>query len=123
MPQRVLFAEINLHDLIQVRAQAAKMQDLPLYPGSERDLTLTINDQMPIAEVFAAIRQSPSGLLEDVSLIDVYRSDKLGKDIKNVTFRFIYRDREKTLSQEKVDAEHQRIVDTIVKSIPQLKIG
>jgi len=123
VPQRILFAEINLHDLIQVRAKPAKMQDLPLYPGSERDLTLTLNDQIPIADVFAAIRKAPSGLLENVSLLDVYRSDKLGKDVKNVTFRFLYRDREKTLSQEKVDGEHQRIVDTIIKSIPQLKIG
>jgi len=113
--QRILFAELNLHDLFHVRSVGPqKMRPLAIYPGSDRDLTLTLREEVPIEEVFAAIRSIPSAYLEDAALIDIYRSEKLGKDLKNVTFRFVYREKDKTIDQATVDAEHQRLVSTIM---------
>lgn len=109
VPQRILFAEINLHELFQVRSLDNKMQEIPIYPGSERDWTITLEDRVPIADLFAAIRTNSSKLLESFTLLDIYKSDKLGKDKKNVTVRFLYRDKDKTVAQEKVDADHERL--------------
>ena len=64
---------------------------------------------MPIEEVFRLIHAIPSRSLDEVSLVDIYRSEKLGKESKNVTFHFVYRDEAKTLSQDEVDAEHARL--------------
>lgn len=113
--QRILFAEINLHDLFQSRqAEALKMRPLPVYPGSDRDWTVTLREEVPVEKVFAAIRALASPYLEEVSLLDVYRSDKLGKDLKNVTFRFVYREKDKTIDQATVDAEHQRLIHLVL---------
>lgn len=121
VPQSIFFAEINLHDLLAIRPkQDTQMKPLPIYPGSERDLTLTLPEQTVSEEIFRAIRSTSSKLLENVSLQAIYRSDKLGQGLKNVTFRFFYRDPEKTIAQEKVDAEHARIVDH-VKKVFQIK--
>lgn len=109
IPQRILFAEINLHDLYLMRDLQSKLKDLPLYPGSDRDLTVTLDEDLPIEQVFEAIQSVASPLLESTALLDIYRSDKLGKDVKNATFRFVYRDLKKTISQETVDAEHAQI--------------
>lgn len=115
VPQRIFFAEINLHDLLQIRKPAGKMEEISIYPGSERDVTLTLKEETPIGEIFAKVHSIPSQLLEKLSLIDIYRSEKLGAGLKNATFRFFYRDSKKTISQEKVDAEHARILEEIVK--------
>lgn len=120
IPQRILFAEINLHDLYQVKSADNRMRAIPIYPGSERDWTITLNETMPIAAVFDAIHAIPSQVLEGISLLDIYRSAKLGAGIKNATFRFLYRDWEKTISQERVDAEHARIIESVLNLI---KIG
>ncbi len=118
VPQRILFAEINLHDLFHSRHQGAKrMNDLAVYPGSDRDWTVTLREGIPVEQVFTLIRSVPSKYLEDVSLLDIYRSDKLGKDMKNVTFRFIYREKDKTIDQATVDAEHQRLIDLVFKRL------
>lgn len=117
VPQRVFFAEINLHDLFKVREKGTKMQPIPIYPGSERDWTITLEEGTPIADVFAAIYSTNSRLLENVALADIYRSDKLGKGLKNVTFNFLYRDKDKTIAQEKVDGEHARITANVLKVI------
>lgn len=117
VPQRILFAEINLHDLYQKRDIQKKMQEIPLYPGSERDWTITLHEALPIAEVFEAVKSASSKLLENVVLLDIYRSDKLGKDLKNATFRFLYRDMKKTIAQETVDAEHARVLTKVLSLI------
>nr|MBA2727623.1 phenylalanine--tRNA ligase subunit beta [Parachlamydiaceae bacterium] len=116
VPERILFAEINLHDLYQMRIREEKILDLPLFPASERDWTITISKEVPIADVFDKIRSISSELLEEVTLIDIYESDKLGKDVRNATFHFIYRDKQKTIAQATVDAEHSRIVDGAIKN-------
>lgn len=115
--QRLLFAEFNLQDLLKVRKDKAKMREVPMLPSSERDLTLTLPNTISIQSVFDWIRATSSNLLEEVTLIDVYESEKLGKGQKNVTFRFTYRDLKKTVSQEKVDEEHARIVNYVTEKL------
>lgn len=115
VPQRIYFAEINLHDLYKVKSSDAMMSPLPVFPGSERDLTLTVKEEVPVDELLKKFKERASGLLESITLLDIYRSDKLGPDIKNVTFRFFYRDWKKTISQEAVDDEHARI--TVINHI------
>lgn len=115
--EKILFAEINLHNLSEVSTANETMKPLPIFPGSERDLTLTLKESVPVESVFQAVREASSKHLESLSLIDVYRSDKLGANLKNVTFRFFYRDLESTMSQEKVDKEHARIVQSVSNKI------
>jgi phenylalanyl-tRNA synthetase beta chain len=110
VPQRILFAEISLHDLYPLRKTGKRMQPLPVYPCTERDWTLTLPEHVTIQFLFDQIHASKSKLLEEVSLVAIYRNEKLGADKKNVTLHFVYRDNEKTISQESADAEHGRIV-------------
>lgn len=118
VPQSVLFAEINLNDLMAILpASDVQMKAISIYPGSERDWTITLKEATPIEELYKALRGVNSRLLEKVSLQDIYRSDRLGHGLKNVTLRFYYRDQTKTIAQEKVDGEHGRIVENVTKSI------
>jgi len=56
-------------------------------------------------------------LLEKVVLLDLYRSPQLGKDRKNVTLRFLYREKEKTISLEAVEREHAKMMQEVVKKL------
>lgn len=109
---RVLFAEVNLHDLFKASRAELKLKPIPIYPSSERDWTVTLREQVPLQQLIGSIQRIPSQLLEEVSLKDIFRSEKIGKEMKNVTLHFIYRDLDKTISQDEVDQEHARIVET-----------
>lgn len=113
VPQRILFGEFNLHDLYTLRRSDAEMVPIARFPCSERDWTITIKEKVLIDQLFTLIRAVESPLLEEVSLLDIYRSEKLGPGIKNVTIRFRYRDNHKTISLETVDREHARITDKV----------
>lgn len=115
--QRVFFAELNLNELLPFIPTQWLVVDPPSFPGSERDWTVTLPENLPIETVFHAIRMTPSHLLETVILLDLYKSEQIGQDKKNATFRFFYRNKEKTVAFETVEKEHERIT----KNLLQLK--
>lgn len=114
LPRLVLFAEFDLQDLYQKRKPFKKQMPLPIYPSSERDWTITLDESLPVQRLLVAAKTAHSHLLEDVSLLDIYKSDQIGASLKNVTLHFIYRDRDKTFHQEDVDREHERITNHVL---------
>lgn len=114
-------AELNLHALFKCPREAVQAQELPQYPGSERDWTLTLPCSVSLETVLKPIYEEPSSLLENVRLIDVYRGESVPQGHQNLTLRFLYRDRSKTIQQEAVDTEHERIMHKILDNLGREK--
>lgn len=118
LSQRVYFAEINIHALHQVLKPGEPMKALPIYPGSERDWTCTVPISYSFDALIAPLKSLQAPLLEKISLIDLYRGDQVEEGKQNLTLRFVYRDLEKTIQQETVDAQHSLVVETIRAHLP-----
>jgi phenylalanyl-tRNA synthetase beta chain len=114
---RTFFAELNLHALFHLEKKQLQVMDIPAYPGSERDWTFTVKEELHIDNILNSIQQVHLPLLEKVVLLDLYRSPQLGKDRKNVTLRFLYREKEKTISLEAVEREHAKMMQEVVKKL------
>jgi phenylalanyl-tRNA synthetase beta chain len=114
---RVLFAELNLHDLFPLRKKEKKSVPLPQFPGSDRDWTISLKADIPMSRVFHAMQSFKSPFLESFFLLDLYKSDQIGKDRKNATFRFMYRDRNKTIDVETVEREHQKLIQAVAEKL------
>ncbi len=115
--QRIFFAECNLHDLLRLAAPLQKIQRLTLFPASERDWTLTINTSIPFDEIIHIIQKQQSSLLEELSLKNIYRNDKIGDEFHNITLHFVYRDSTKTVEQEDVEKEHLRLTTAVSEQL------
>lgn len=113
--QRVLFGEFNLDDLMQVAKPVEYIRPLINFPGMERDWTITIKESVPYTAVIDAIISQASPILEDVFLLDIYRSEKLPAGFQNLTLRFKYRDPSKTLELETVETVHHRLINEVIK--------
>ena len=107
----MFFAEIDLQTLFKAsKIKELQMKPLPQFPGTERDWTITATSDTALNTILDSIHKVPSRLLKDVHLRDLYTSEKLGKDKKNITLRFTYRDDKKTIAFETADREHARIL-------------
>lgn len=115
--QRVYFAEFNLHNLLIVRGPEPVSQPLSIYPHSERDWTLTVDEKIPVGYIVHLAKTLPSRLLKSVSLLDIYVGDRAGPTKKNVTLRCNYRDDNKTVSQQAVDSEHDRLIRHVTQAL------
>ena len=115
-----LFAELNLSDILGLKKQDVKFHPLPLYPSSKRDWTLTLSAQIPYSKIQALIQSTKTPHLESFEMIDSFSSKELGPDRKNITFRFVYRDRHQTISTETVEEEHRKLIHSVAEKLTNL---
>ncbi len=113
----VFFAEIDLMQLSLLAGKNWKYAAVPPYPGSERDWTLTIKNTFPVSGLLAVAKSAASPFLNDIFLLDIYESEQLGKDKKNVTLRFFYLDKEQTIEQATVDREHAKLKEQVAEKL------
>ena len=107
--QRVLFAELDIQELMRIEKRVVKFEPLAEFPSSARDWTVTLPEEITYEEILSAITACAPPILESVSLVTIFRHEKIGKDRKNVTLHFVFRDKSKTISQEEVDLAHAQI--------------
>lgn len=120
--ERLYFCEINIEIIAVHCKDHPQMSPLPLFPGSNRDWTITVPSKTPLAIVMNAIDTIPSTLLKKYEFLYLYESDSLGPEKKNFTFRFHYRCDTYTVNQETVDEEHNRIIRQVTENLlPVLK--
>ncbi|MCH9632732.1 MAG: Phenylalanine--tRNA ligase beta subunit [Chlamydiae bacterium] len=122
LKQPVFFAEILLSPLIPISLKPLELKPIAQFPASERDWTFTCLDELEIGHLIQAITSISSRLLKDVFLLDLYQSEKIGVDKKNVTLRFVYRNDKKTISFEAVEIEHARITSDVQEKMKNLII-
>jgi phenylalanyl-tRNA synthetase beta chain len=111
------YAQIDLEALYQHANHHYTMKPLPLFPSSDRDLTIHVHRSLPIQKVFDAIHEEKLPLLESIDLKDIYESESLGLDRKSVTLRFVYRDLEKTTESQDVEKIQSMILPILERKL------
>ena len=86
---------------------------LPKYPSTARDIALLVDEAMEVGSIEGNIRENGGDILEDVRLFDVYRGQQVEEGKKSVAFSLVYRDREKTLTDEEVGKVHSAVLDAL----------
>ena len=104
--QPVYYAEFNALLLRNLSGPPAKMSPLAQFPSSERDWTVSLPPKMHIEVLLQAIRAVECPLLEQCTLIDLYTADNK----RNATLRFVYRDKQKTVSFDEVEKAHAQVI-------------
>jgi phenylalanyl-tRNA synthetase beta chain len=117
---RIFFAELNLSDILGLKKQDACFHPLTPYPSSTRDWTVTLPVHLPYAQMASLIQSTPSPHLESFEMIDSFTSPELGSDRKNVTFRFVYRDRHQTIAYEAVEQAHRLLTHSVAEKVADL---
>lgn len=114
--QKVFFGEINLGLIVEAKKIVTKYMALPLFPSSERDWTITMPEDLSLDQIIKAVHLVGSPILEELLLLDIYRDPELA-GLKNLTLRFTYRDKNKTLAFDEVEKEHRRIINNVQKNL------
>ena len=86
---------------------------LPKFPSTARDIALLVDEKTEVGTIEKVIRSCGGKILEDVRLFDVYRGKQVEEGKKSVAFSLIYRDREKTLTDEEVAEVHGTVLDAL----------
>ncbi len=101
--------ELGLDVLLSSRG-AIRIEPLSPYPPVTRDLAAIFDEGVSHAEIVEAIRTSGGELLEDVLLFDIYLGNKIGEAKRSLAYSLTYRAPDRTLTDEEIDAVHERII-------------
>jgi phenylalanyl-tRNA synthetase beta chain len=105
----VLVAEISLTKILS-RAFALKpFKPFGHFSASSRDLNALVDESMTHAEIVAKISLKSIPLLQEIRLNSIYRGQGVPEGKKALHYSFIFQHLEKTLTDEEVNAAHEKV--------------
>lgn len=109
----VILAEINYSALSAMFKPEIKYTPASGFASAKRDMSLVLDKDVQCVDIEDTIRET-SSLVNSVTLIDVFISEKLGFGKKSLTFSVTFADSTADVSDEAADGETDKIV-TVLK--------
>jgi phenylalanyl-tRNA synthetase beta chain len=113
--QDVFCFEFNL-DLLRKLKIRRKLHAEPVkYPKVIRDCAFIFDSRIEYSRIIEFIKAHASALLESVKLFDLFESESLGINKKSMAFSLEYQAEDRTLTEEEVEKEFQKLISLIEK--------
>ncbi len=112
--EEVYVGELDTEALAQIAASDdLQTQSLPRYPSIVRDISIVVDQTLPAASVRGTIRAAAPSTLVSISEFDRYQGKGVPEGRVSLSLRLTFRDPERTLTDDEVQAATQRIVDAL----------
>ena len=106
----IFIAELDCEVLFSQYSWDRKFQSIPKFPAVRRDLSILVDQQIPVEEVETVIWQSGGKFLNSVELFDFYRGKQVASGQKSLAFALVFYSLEKTLTEKEIDLDIQGII-------------
>lgn len=106
-------AEILLQPLYDNTHSRLQYNELPRFPGMERDIAVVVDSTVPAGDLLASIRANGGTLLQSVQVFDVYTGGKLESGKKSIAISLLYRHGDHTLTDEEVGEVHDKLLSSL----------
>ncbi len=113
LTQRAYLLEIDLERIFAVVETRPHFQPISRFPALTRDLALIVNDDVPVAQVAAAIREVGGDLVQAVTLFDVYTGGQIPPQQRSLAFTIVYQAADRTLNDADGDAERAKVTEML----------
>ena len=101
--------ELDVDALAELVTTAPGYRPVSTFPAVIQDIAVVVTDDVPAADVEAAVRVAGGDLLERVRLFDVYRGEQVGEGSRSLALRLEFRAPDRTLTDEEVADVRARI--------------
>jgi phenylalanyl-tRNA synthetase beta chain len=110
----VFVADLDWDAMVQSSVMnKVKFTELPKTQLVRRDFSLLLDNRVTFGEIQELARKVDKKILREVGLFDVYEGKNLEEGKKSYAVSFYFRDDEKTLKDEQVDAVMNRIRESL----------
>jgi phenylalanyl-tRNA synthetase beta chain len=105
--------ELDLDALAEAAPLVAAFEEVSPYPEVRQDLAFVVDEDVPAAEILAAIREAAGELLRELEVFDEYRGEQTGEGKRSLAFRLAFGSLEGTLTDGDVAPVRASIVDAL----------
>jgi phenylalanyl-tRNA synthetase beta chain len=114
--QPVYVLELDLGALLNGPVKTIQYSPLPRYPSVMRDISLLVNRNVALDEIFAAVRKQEVADCRSVRLVGTFEGGNIQSSKRSVTLRLEYRSDERTLRDEEVEEYHSRLTSRLLET-------
>lgn len=111
-------AELDLMRVVQYCPGRVIFRPLPRFPAVSRDIAVLVDEQFPAQQVLDAVKEAAEPLVEEVSVFDLYTGSPIPAGKKSLAYSIAYRAPNRTLTDDEVNAMHDRLVARLVGQLP-----
>ncbi|MBT4092927.1 MAG: phenylalanine--tRNA ligase subunit beta, partial [Nitrospinaceae bacterium] len=102
--QSIYVFELNLEEIAAIEQVPRRLQAVPRFPASLRDLAIVVGEDVSHGSVSERLKTSGGELLKSATLFDIYQDAALvAEKKKSLAYSLVFRDLERTLNDEEVD--------------------
>ena len=107
--------EFDLNSLIG-KTPKLKYREAFKYPSIHKDMAFILERNIDVSEIIKTIKKTSNKTLQDVDVFDVYVGDKIDSSKKSVAFSLLFNGGDRTLTDEEVMIEFNKIIDKVVST-------
>ncbi len=112
--QKVFILDLDLAALSKASSSKKVFRPLSRFPSVERDLSVIVDDSTRAIDILDFIEEKGSDALVSYYIFDVYRGKQIPKGKKALGIHFVYRAKDRTLSEQEVEEMHEPLQKAIL---------
>jgi phenylalanyl-tRNA synthetase beta chain len=111
--QAVFVFEIEISPILA--AKLPKFTEMSKFPSIRRDISISVDENLPVRELVDSINSIKNELLQEVFVFDVYTGKEVRNNRKSVALGLILQDFSRTL----VDEDVENLVDNVLVQLKE----
>jgi phenylalanyl-tRNA synthetase beta chain len=101
--------ELDFRRVALYRPRRVGVRGLPRFPAVTRDIAVVVDDVFLAETILEEVRALADPLVESVSVFDCYRGAPIPEGKKSLAYTIAYRASDRTLTDDEVNAAHERV--------------
>lgn len=94
-----------------IRREAPKFQPISKFPSIKRDISILIDEVIPLAEIISSVKNDATEALSRLELFDVYQGEGIEKEKKSIALGLTFQVTSSTLKDEEVETIIENVID------------
>lgn len=108
--EEIYLFEIDCRQTVAYIRAHPGLLPIPRYPGSERDVSLLVDANVPSGAAVRAVEELKEPCIESIVVFDEYEGAGIESGHKALGYRLVYRAADRTLTDAEVGALHEKVV-------------
>jgi phenylalanyl-tRNA synthetase beta chain len=101
--------ELDFDEVAHYRPRRVGVRGLPRFPAVTRDIAVVVDDVFLAEAILEEVRALGDPLVESASIFDCYRGAPIPEGKKSLAYTIAYRASDRTLTDDEVNAAHDRV--------------
>lgn len=110
---RVYILQFDLESVIKSSDFVFKYHEISKYPKSDRDLSMTVPNDITADKIESVLIKNGGNLLESFELFDIYEGEQVKEGYKSIAYNLTFGSKDHSLTDEEVDTAINKIITAL----------